>query len=107
MRHQFFKTARFYAVYGSGGFSVGVLSHLRIVLFGRHLYSRINFKLNRAAALAECIDLGCASNRMRIVIGATAPKVGFQLAKPPLALELAFTGCGVYAPQPKSNHRVF
>ena len=25
MRHQFFKTARFYAVYGSGGFSVGVL----------------------------------------------------------------------------------
>jgi hypothetical protein len=44
---------------------------------------------------------------MRIVIGVTAPKVGFQLAKPPLALELAFTGCGVYASQPKSNHRVF
>ena len=59
------------------------------------------------APIIERIDLGGASNLMRVFIGATAPKVGFQLAKPPLALELAFTGCGVYAPQPKSNHRVF
>jgi len=61
----------------------------------------------RVASIIERIDLGCASNLMRVLIGLTAPKVGFQLAKPPLALELAFTGCGVYASQPKSNHRVF
>ena len=45
----------------------------------RHLCSRANFKLNRAAALAERrqlltrIDLGCASNLMRVLICLTAP----------------------------------
>ena len=44
----------------------------------RHLCSRANFKLNRAAALAERrqlltrIDLGCASNLMRVLISVTA-----------------------------------
>ena len=42
-----------------------------------HFYSRLNFKLNRAAALAEVasiierIDLGCTSNLMRVLIGLT------------------------------------
>ena len=44
-----------------------------------HLYSRTNFKLNRAAALAEWrqlltrIDLGYASDLMRFFIKLTAP----------------------------------
>jgi len=44
-----------------------------------HFYSRLNFNLNRAAALADLAQnierrgLGCASNPMRVLIGLTAP----------------------------------
>ena len=48
-------------------------------LHERHLYSRTDFKLNRAAALAEWrqlltrIDLGYASDLMPVFIKLTAP----------------------------------
>ena len=37
MRHRLFKTARFYAVYGSGGFRVGVSKSFRVGFIGPHI----------------------------------------------------------------------
>ncbi len=45
---------------GPRAFSVGVVNSLGVILFGCHLYSRTNFKLNRAAALAEWRQLSSA-----------------------------------------------
>ena len=65
---------------GQRAFSVGVVNSLGgNFVRQRHLYSRINFKFNRAAALAEWvpfverIDLGCASNLMRVLICLAGP----------------------------------
>ena len=78
MRHQFFKTARFYAVYGSGGFSVGGVksSENSFVwapsLFTHQLQAKPCRCSRRVAPTIERINLGYDRNLMRVLISLTA-----------------------------------
>jgi hypothetical protein len=81
-----FKTARFYAVYGSGGFSVGVSKSFRVGFIGpTSLTHQFQAKpcgcSRRVASIIERIDLGCASNPMRVLISLTAPLLQLKVKK--------------------------
>ncbi|HAD28404.1 MAG TPA: hypothetical protein DCF96_07050 [Rhodobacteraceae bacterium] len=73
MRDRLFKTARFYAVYGSGGFSVGGVNSLgRTSQFTHQFQAHPCRCFCRVASIIERIDLGGASNLMRVRISLAA-----------------------------------